>query len=181
MSDGFEQARAQRNVLERLIDRIPGFRGFQDRELRRDVDKLQREHLAAEVGRVKAALREHARAYTDAGRIGVLDRFERLDRRLDGLALSIRHADYGASGLFAPEKVSEADLARLYEFDLSLLDDLAALARLASQVPPPGGGAAPGDGEPEAALDAVLAQVRATETKWRGRESVISKVVQTAG
>src|SRR5689334_15331538 len=36
MTDGFEQAKAQRNALERLGAMIPGFRGFQDRELRRD-------------------------------------------------------------------------------------------------------------------------------------------------
>jgi hypothetical protein len=172
LSNGFEQAKAQRNALERLTDRIPGFRGFQDRELRREVDKLQREHLAGEVGRVKTRLRDLARDYTDAGRIGVLDRFERLDRRLDGLSQSIRHADYGNSGFFAPQKVGEEELARLYEFDLSLLDDLAALDRQVTLVPPPGGG------EPEAALDGLLEQLRGVETKWGGREQVISNVVQ---
>ena len=174
MSNGFEQAKTQRNVLERLIDRIPGFRGFQDRELRRDVDKLQREHMAGEVSRIKGRLRDLARDYTDAGKIGVLDRFERLDRRLDGLAQSIRHADYGTSGLFAPQKIGEEELARLYEFDLSLLDDLAAVDRQVSLLPPPGGG------EAEAGLDAVLEQVRGVETKWGGREQVISNVVQDA-
>jgi hypothetical protein len=34
---GYEQAKANRNVLEKLGEKIPGFRGFQDRELRRDV------------------------------------------------------------------------------------------------------------------------------------------------
>jgi len=174
VSNGFEEAKAQRNALERLIDRIPGFRGFQDRELRRDVDKLQREHVAGQVGGVKKRLREIARDYTDAGKIGILDRFERLDRRLDGLAQSIRHSDYGASGLFSPQKIGEEELARLYEFDLSLLDDVALLDGKVSLLPPPG------EGEPEAALDAVLAQVREVEGKWGQRQQVISNVVQHA-
>ena len=173
MSNGFEEARAQRNFLERLIDRIPGFRGFQDRELRRDVDKLQRDHMAERVGEIKARLREVARDYTDAGKIGVLDRFERLDRRLDGLSQSIRHADYGTSGLFAPEKIGEDELAVLYEHDLSLLDDLAALERGVESLP------APGSGDPEPGLDALLLQVRAVDGKWDRREQVISRVVQT--
>src|SRR6185369_16770878 len=67
---GYEQAKANRNVLEKLGEKIPGFRGFQDRELRRDVDKLQREHLAADIGRLKAALRDRTRSYTDAGQVG---------------------------------------------------------------------------------------------------------------
>lgn len=168
---GYEEAKAQRNVLERLGDKIPGFRGFQDRELRRDVDKLQREHISGEIGRVKTALRDKARAYTDAGQIALLGPFDRLDRQLDGLSQSVRFADYGASGLFDAVKIGEAELQRLYEFDLSLLEDLAALKTAAAGIPSPGSDAA-------AALDQVQQQVRAIEEKWRGREQVISNVVR---
>ena len=135
MTNGFEAAKARRNWLERLGEKIPGFRGYQDRELRRDVDRLQREHLAGEIGRLKGAAREKARAYTDAGRIGSLAGFERLDRQLDGLAQSVRFADYGASGLFDAVKIGEAELARLYEFDLALLEELAELERAIAAVP----------------------------------------------
>src|SRR5690348_3340565 len=98
MSDGYERAQGQRNLLERLGAKIPGYRGFQDRELRRDVDRLQREHLAAELGRLKAALATRARDYTDAGQLAALAGFGRLDRQLDGLQQTIRFSDYGASG-----------------------------------------------------------------------------------
>ena len=109
MSNGYEEARGQRNILERLGDKIPGYRGFQDRELRRDVDRLQREHLASELGRLKSVLRERARDYTDAGKIGVLSRFDRLDRQLDGLSQAVRFSDYGATGLFDPVKIGDAE------------------------------------------------------------------------
>src|SRR5687767_15908327 len=74
MTDGFEEAKEQRNWLERLGARIPGYRGFQDRELRRDVDKLQREHLAKELERAKGVARAKARAYADSAKIGALAR-----------------------------------------------------------------------------------------------------------
>ena len=138
MSNGYEEARGQRNILERLGDKIPGYRGFQDRELRRDVDRLQREHLASELGRLKNVLRERAREYTDAGKIGVLSRFDRLDRQLDGLSQAVRFSDYGATGLFDPVKIGDAELQRLYEFDLSLVDDLAVLEGQIAAVPRPG-------------------------------------------
>lgn len=90
MSNGYEEAKARRNVLERRGEKIPGFREFQEREPRRDVDRLQREHLAGELGRLKAALRDKARSYADAGQIGMLGGFDRLDRQIDGLSQSIR-------------------------------------------------------------------------------------------
>lgn len=174
MSNGYDEARGQRNFLERLGDKIPGYRGFQDRELRRDVDRLQREHLASELGRLKGVLRESARDYTDAGKIGVLSHFDRLDRQLDGLSQTIRFSDYGATGLFDPVKIGEAELQRIYEFDLSLVDDLALLESQIADVPRPGGD------DPKAALDQLLQTARALDDKWKQREQVISNVVRTA-
>ena len=173
MTNGYEEARGQRNILERLMDKIPGFRGFQNRELRRDVDKMQREHLSAELGRLKAAVRDKARRYTDAGKIGALGGFDRLDRQIDGLSQAVRFADYGATGFFDPVKVGEAELQRLYEFDLSVLDDLSALERELGAVPDPG------QTDPAAAVDQVVQHARALEDKWKQRELVISNVVQS--
>jgi len=169
---GFEQAKTQRNALEKLGDMIPGFRGFQNRELRRDVDKLQREHLAGELARLKASVRDKARGYTDAGQIGALNGFDRLDRQLDGLAQAVRFADYGASGIFDAVKVGEPELQRLYEFDLSLLEDLAGIEADLAAVPAPGGD------NPAAVLDRLQERVRALDDKWRQRGRVISDVVQ---
>jgi hypothetical protein len=173
MTNGYEEAKGQRNVLERLMDKIPGFRGFQDRELRRDVDKMQREHLSTELGRLKAAIRDQARRYTDAGKIGALNGFDRLDRQIDGLSQAVRFADYGASGFFDPVKVGEAELQRLYEFDLSVLEDLSGLERELGAVP------APGQTDPAEALEQVVQHARALEDKWKQRELVISNVVQS--
>ncbi len=174
MTGGFEGARAQRNWLERLGEKIPGYRGFQDRELRREVDKLQREHLASQLSRIKGLLRKKAQEWTDAGKLGELGLFDRLDRRLDGLALAIRFADYQATGLFDVVKVSAKDLGRLYQFDLSLIEDISALRAEIGQVP------VPGDGDSKAGVDAALARVAGIEEKWSERERVISDVVRAA-
>ena len=42
-----DKARGGQNILERLMNAIPGFKGYREQELRRDADRLQREHLAA--------------------------------------------------------------------------------------------------------------------------------------
>jgi hypothetical protein len=172
MTNGYEQAKGQRNLLERLGAMIPGYRGFQDRELRRDVEKTQREHLASELGRAKSALAGRARDYTDAGQIAALSAFGRLDRQLDGLQQTIRFSDYGASGLFDPVKIAEADLERLYAFDLSVVEDLAAVQQAIEAVP------APGAGESAPALDRVRELVQALNDKWRQRRDVIGQVAQ---
>ncbi len=174
MTSGFEDAKARRNWLEELGAKIPGFQGFLDRELRRDVDKLQREHLAQELGRLKVASRGKARAYTDEGQIGALHLFERLDRQLDGLSQAIRFSDYGASGLFDVVKIYEPELEKLYEFDLSLLVDISRLSGDLGAIP------LPGKGDPPEAIEQALARLQTLEDKWASRKNVISDVVQAS-
>src|SRR5262245_2083303 len=171
MTDGYQGAKAQRNFLERLGEKIPGYRGFQDRELRRDVDRSLREHLAAELGRLKAMLRDRARAFTDAGKSGALNGFDRLDRQLDGLSQAVRFSDYGATGLFDPVKIRDGELERLYQFDLSVVDDLAQLESDVAALPAPGGD------DPGPALDRLQQSVRARDGKWRQRGQVIGAAV----
>lgn len=175
MTTGFEEAQERRNLLERLMDKIPGFRGFQNRELRREVDKLQREHLAREVGEIKQAVRDKVQEYTDAGQIGALFLFGRMDGRLDGLSQGIRFADYGVSGFFDVVKINEPELDAIYQFDLSLVEDIAALADTVAAIP------APGQGDAQEACKRALAHISALGDKWAERKNVISGVVKTAG
>ena len=174
MSSGFDEAKTRRNWLERLGEKIPGFRGFQDRELRRDVDKMQREHLSSELLRLKGIVRDRAQAYTDAGQIGALQQFERLDKRLDGFSQAVRFSDYGATGFFDVVKIEEPELDKLYEFDLSVLDNIAILDVDLSAIP------LPGSANPEPAVSAVINRVSVLEDKWAGRSIVISDVVRSA-
>jgi hypothetical protein len=175
MTTGFEEAQERRNWLERLMDKIPGFRGFQDRELRREVDKLQREHLAKELGRIKQAVRGKAQAYTDAGQIGALYLFGRMDGRLDGLSQAIRFADYGQSGFFDVVKINEPELDAIYQFDLSLVEDIARLAGDVAAIP------LPGQGDAQEACNQALAHISTLGDKWAERKNVISGVVKTDG
>ena len=175
MGNGYESAQEQRNWLERLGDRIPGFKGYQDRELRRDVDRMQREHISRELGALKGLVRTRARDYTDAGQIGTLHLFDRLDRKLDGLSQSIRFADYGASGLFDVVKILDAELEKLYEFDLSFLEGVAALKSGIESIPTPGGG------DVQAAVGAIQDRLEAMESRWGERKVLVGNVVESSG
>jgi len=178
MSNGFDEAKERRNLLQRLGDKIPGFRGFQDRELRREVDKMQREHLSREVATVKKQVRRKVQAYSDAGRIAALTQLDRLERRLDGFSQGIRFTDYGYSGFFDAVKIYEEELDKLYAFDLSLLDDLTALEADIQAIPGPDT-VGPGSGEPDESARKALERLNELEEKWAQRKTMISGVVRT--
>jgi len=122
-----DKARASQNVLEGIANAIPGFRGYRDKELRRDADRLEREHLAGQLAGSKKALDEASAAATRSGALDSINDIETARKRLDKLIARVRYADRGYSGFFDPVKVDDAVLARVYEFDLGLVDEANAI------------------------------------------------------
>jgi len=122
--DPLDKARGSQNALERLMNAIPGFKGYRERELRRDTDKVQREHLATRLNDVKKVLNDAANTATRAGRLDAINDIETARKRLDMVINKIRYADRGYAGFFDTVKVDEAMLARVYEFDVALVESV---------------------------------------------------------
>jgi len=124
------------NPLQKLVELIPGFTGYLEREQRRDADKLLREFLADEIDGASESLERVATKWSKAGEIDYLDDLEAIAGRLRRAADNLRYADYGYAGFFDLVKIQEEDLHRFYEYDLSLRsfiadikEDLEALAK----------------------------------------------------
>ncbi len=110
------------NALERLASQIPGFRGYREKEHRRDADKLLRVTIAKRVDEQWRRLTEIQRQLAAAGEFGYLDDVEAIAIRLRTFSDQIRTASYGYAGLFDAVKIQDAELAQLYTYDSTLLD-----------------------------------------------------------
>jgi hypothetical protein len=172
MSDELERARERRNILEQLGSKIPGFKGYLEAELRRDVDKLQRDWLADQVDRARFAINGKIREWTRDGRLENLDRAGSIEKALDRLANRMRHADYGSSGFFDVIKIGQAELDRIYEFDLALTDTVEYLALQVEQLP---------ETADEQMLDRLLDAVEGADKKFDQRATVFEDVTRTGG
>ncbi len=115
------KARAQQNLLERIANKIPGFKGYRDKELRRDADRLEREHLARQLEECKKSLDGWSSDASRSGALEAINDIETARKRLDKVIARIRFADRGYAGFFDAIKVDEDALARVYAFDDSLL------------------------------------------------------------
>jgi len=172
MNDGLERARERRNILEELGSKIPGFSGYLEREMRREVDKLQRDWLAHQVDRARFAINGKVRDWTRKGRLDSLDLAGSIEKALDRLANRIRHADYGSSGFFDAVKIGEAELDRLYAFDLALTNTVEYLALQVEQLP---------DTADADMLGRLLDAVEGADRKFDERATVFEDVTQTGG
>jgi hypothetical protein len=121
MDNVLNKARAGQSVLERLMNAIPGFSGYREKELRRDTDRVQREFLASRLESCKKSLDVAAVAASRLGALEAINDIETARKRLDKVTARIRFADRGYAGFFDAIKVKEDVLDRVYQFDLDLL------------------------------------------------------------
>jgi len=111
----------QRGGFEKLVGKIPGYKGYKEKELRREADKLLRVKVAAELDVQRRRLGEQQMALVNAGLIQFTDDLDRSINKLQTLIDRIKTATYGYGGLFDAVKVKETELDKLYAFDAGLL------------------------------------------------------------
>ncbi|HEV2708335.1 MAG TPA: hypothetical protein VGV59_20640 [Pyrinomonadaceae bacterium] len=120
--------------LERLGEKIPGYGGYAERERRRDLDKLHREHLADRLRAAKAPLNETMRELSNSGRLMEIGPLDRALKKLDQIENRVRFASYGYSGFFDVVKIEQPQLEALYGFDLALTQKVEALEHHAREL-----------------------------------------------
>jgi hypothetical protein len=122
MSDQFlGKVTSDLDPFKKILSYIPGFKGYMERQSRRDADKLLRETVAdrfeQQWGRISALQRE----FISSGDIGYVDDLEAAAIKLRTFADRVRRASRGYSGLFDAVKINEEELAHLYEYDAAML------------------------------------------------------------
>lgn len=128
-----EVPRPEARLYERLMAIFPGYRGYKERELIRETDRLVRDSLYTRMKRASEALWGAFRAQVASkGYVAEAQRLEALLYRLDALAERVRHAPYGYKPLFHVVKADEAKLERLLEHDVKLGEGVGRLEALAS-------------------------------------------------
>lgn len=127
MSDLYETVRDYQDIFQKLLSYVPGFKGYIERSQRRTADKLLRDQVALRYSELASRTARLQKAIADSGDIDLLDEVEGIAMLLRTFVDRIKNASYGYSGFFDAIKINEAELAKLYAFDIAFFD-------LASQI-----------------------------------------------
>lgn len=156
--------------LERLAAKIPGYRGYKEKESRREADRLLRQHLVAQLDEERRRLTEIQRRMLDSGGLRMLDDVDRVLIKVQKLSDTIRSASYGYAGLFDAIKVKEAQLDALYQFDNEMVEKVGAIREAVKALV----AAQDANTDLRPAIDQVLAAAEEANRHWRERENVIT-------
>lgn len=113
--------------LEKLIAKIPGYGGYKEKELRRDADKLLRDHIYGVLSEQRRRI-EDIQAGLGVEQIELVEQIGTARRRLQTLADTVHTAAAGYAGLFDAVRIKEEELDALYSFDNGLLAESEAIA-----------------------------------------------------
>lgn len=126
--------------ITNLLNRIPGYTGYRDKENRRDEDKRIREAVASEVTAQLDRMNQYSAELSAEREFEHLSRIESIIGQIRLLGDRIRTASYGYGGLFTERSVDERALDQLRQFDTSLDREVASLGtameRLTGTMPP---------------------------------------------
>ena len=127
--DLVDKAKEAMGSVEKFFAKLPGIKGYREKEMRREADKRLRVGLAR---RLSAQRRRLSALQLDLLKAGGLEWMDDLDRTVGKLQLlidRISRAGYGYAPFFDLERIKEEELDRLAQFDQALagrLPDVAA-------------------------------------------------------
>ncbi len=122
MDQFFEKVTSQQDPIKKVMAFIPGFKGYIDRQNRRDADKLLRDTVAR---RFEEQWKRTSQLQSDmvgSGMIQYVDDMERAAIQLRTFIDKITTAPRGYAGMFDAVKINEKELEAIYQFDAAFFD-----------------------------------------------------------
>jgi hypothetical protein len=109
------------DIFKKILNKIPGFGGYIERQKRRDSDKLIREFIFDRFRDLEGRISRLQRDFISQGEIQYVDDLEATAIKLRTFADRLRTAPRGYAGMFDAVKINEEELTRIYEYDSALL------------------------------------------------------------
>jgi hypothetical protein len=108
--------------FKKILNYIPGFKGYINRQSRRDADKLLRETIAKNIEEQWQRISVLQSDFINQGQIEYVDELESAAIKLRTFADRIRRAPRGYSGLFDAVQINDDELNKIYQYDAAMLD-----------------------------------------------------------
>ena len=124
-----DKVRGEMGLFEKIVSYIPGYRGYKEKELRRESDRLVRMEIVNKLKAAKDTIKKSLTNYIALQKISNEDawRLDTLMFRLDRVIQRIDRAVAGYAGIFDAIKVKEDKLDMLIQHDLSLIEKAEAI------------------------------------------------------
>jgi hypothetical protein len=127
MSDMYEKVTDDQDPITKLASKIPGFKGYIESSTRRAADALLRETIKMEYDLLHKRVSRLQEDLANSGELEHLAELETATTKLQTFIDKVDGAARGYSGFFDAVKVDQDALAKIYEYDVMLLESATAI------------------------------------------------------
>lgn len=112
------------NIFDKIGSLIPGYKGYADREARRNTDKILRESIAFKLFEVEKELYKRIEAAIKQKNSELAKEIDEVRKSLNTFTSNVKYAPHGDSGFFSDSKIKEDELEAIYIMDMELADKI---------------------------------------------------------
>lgn len=116
-SDLYNKIVADRGSIENLLARIPSFRGYIEKQDRRQADMMLREYITKQLEQRIQRMVQIEKMILDNGGMAYMSRTRDVKGRIQHYKDRVSTAAPGYSGMFDSMKIGEDELELIYTFD----------------------------------------------------------------
>jgi hypothetical protein len=117
MSELYDQIVQQRGSLERLVARLPGFRGYQDKQARRTADTMLRDYIAEQIKQRIQRLVSIEKIILDKLGMSLMPKTRDVKGKIQLYHDKVATQAPGYSGMWSQMKIGDEELEKIYSFD----------------------------------------------------------------
>ncbi|HRE49102.1 MAG TPA: hypothetical protein PLD47_15345 [Aggregatilineales bacterium] len=121
MSDLYKKIVSERSGLEKIIAKIPGFRGYKEMTARREADRLIREHVVRQLKDQMQALIGVEKKMISSGGLSLVSKVKSGKLAFQTFIDRVNTAAPGYSGFYDSIKVGSDELEKIYAFDAAMV------------------------------------------------------------
>ncbi len=122
MDDIRNTSKSERNFLEKILYSLPLFKGYLERENRRESDRILREYIVENLLALKEKLLSITDSYLKKYGLESMNKINKLVNEIEALKNKIEFAPHGYSAFFDTTKIDTSHLDRIYEMDNEILN-----------------------------------------------------------
>lgn len=127
-----DKMKSDMSLMERIALYVPGYRGYREKNLRREQDRAVRGELSRAIQGTKADLATIQRELVSQPKL-MLD-IERIRTKVDRYDIDVKKAVNGYSAFHDANKILEDDLDRLVTWDAELIEDILLMRQATSDL-----------------------------------------------
>jgi|TARA_Y100000310_G_C20691019_1_gene822203 hypothetical protein len=109
-----------KNIFDKIGSLIPGYRGYAERDGRRNCDKLLRNQISEKLSQCESIISNRIKTEVKNNKLGSLRDLEECQQKFNTLSDKIKYAPYGESSFFGDSQIKEDELQNIYELDFEL-------------------------------------------------------------